>query len=237
MKIIPIEKYKLLSSRNASISKREQLQSRLFYFNKNKFLRIILPLFLIYWFLMSIDVYNNLNWYLENILPLCTIIVLIYTYKWFRFSNKSYLIIAVLLSLHLIGARYTYSSLIPFSNILSIGILPKRNNYDRFVNLVFGFAFMLPAMEASRLCLKVKGNRSVFSSMLIIISAVSIYKIFEMWVFELVSPEIGEIFLGTQGDLWDSIKDIEMCILGAFLFIFYITIRYKINEYKIYKKG
>jgi Predicted membrane protein len=126
---------------------------------------------------------------------------------------------------------------VPINDILRFGILPKRNNYDRLVNFVFGFTFMLPGMEVSRLCLRVKGNRSVISSILIIISAVSIYKIFEMWIADMVPFETGLAFLGTQGDYMDNIKDIEMCIFGAVSFIFYITVRYKINEYKILKKG
>jgi Predicted membrane protein len=236
VKIIPIEKYKLLSSRNASISKREQLQSRLFYYSNNKYLRIAFPVFILYWFLMSVSTYNNEIWYLENILPVCSVFVLIYTYKWFRFSNRSYTIIALLLGLQILGAKFSFS-LVPVNDILQLGILPKRNNYDRLVNFIFGFAFMLPAMEVSRLCLRVKGNRSVLSSILIIISAVSIYKVFEMWVFNLTPPEIGLIFLGAQGDVMDNIKDIELCFFGALSFIFYITVRYRFNEYKILKKG
>lgn len=236
MKIIPIEKYKLLSSRNAQISKKEQIQSRLYHYNNNRYLKITFPIYLLYWFLMSISTFNSEIWYLENILPVCSIIVLIYTYKWFRFSNKSYTMIALLLILQIIGAKYSYT-LVPINDILQLGILPKRNNYDRVVNLIFGFTFMLPAMEISRLCLRVKGNRSVIASILIIISAVSVYKIFEMWVFALVNPEIGIMFLGAQGDIMDSIKDIELSIYGALTFILYITVRYKFNEYKIIKKG
>ena len=41
------------------------------------------------------------------------------------------------------------------------------------------------------------------------------YELIEMWVALLVAPEIGTLFLGTQGDPWDTHHDMELALYGA----------------------
>jgi putative membrane protein len=41
------------------------------------------------------------------------------------------------------------------------------------------------------------------------------YEVIEMVVAEIVSPELGAAYLGTQGDEWDAQKDMGLAMLGA----------------------
>jgi putative membrane protein len=39
----------------------------------------------------------------------------------------------------------------------------------------------------------------------------------ESWVAQIVSPELGDAYLGTQGDIWDAQKDMTLAIVGALI--------------------
>ena len=41
------------------------------------------------------------------------------------------------------------------------------------------------------------------------------FEVLESWVAQMVSPELGTAYLGTQGDEWDAQKDTTMAIIGA----------------------
>ena len=41
------------------------------------------------------------------------------------------------------------------------------------------------------------------------------FEIIEMWVARIVSPELGNAYLGTQGDIGDSQKDMTAAFAGA----------------------
>jgi putative membrane protein len=41
------------------------------------------------------------------------------------------------------------------------------------------------------------------------------YEIIEAIVADIVSPELGSAYLGTQGDIWDAQKDAFVAFLGA----------------------
>jgi putative membrane protein len=43
----------------------------------------------------------------------------------------------------------------------------------------------------------------------------SFFQIVEAVVAQLVHPELGAAYLGTQGDMWDAQKDIEAAFCGA----------------------
>ena len=49
------------------------------------------------------------------------------------------------------------------------------------------------------------------------LAAGAVYEIIESIVAEIVTPEQGEAFVGMQGDMWDSQKDIALGGVGAFL--------------------
>jgi putative membrane protein len=41
------------------------------------------------------------------------------------------------------------------------------------------------------------------------------FEILESWIVRLVHPDMGEAYLGTQGDVWDAQKDMTVALIGA----------------------
>ena len=54
-------------------------------------------------------------------------------------------------------------------------------------------------------------------AMLTVISMSGLFEVIESWVAQIINPELGTAYLGTQGDQWDAQKDMTMAIIGAIL--------------------
>ena len=50
------------------------------------------------------------------------------------------------------------------------------------------------------------------------------YEILEHWAATVVDPELGIAFLGTQGDDWDSQKDMALATFGAVVAMGAVTV-------------
>ena len=66
------------------------------------------------WAITAIDPLNRRDWFLENLLVLIYGFLLVVSYRRFAFSNLSYALFTVFLSLHLVGAHYSAYSETPF---------------------------------------------------------------------------------------------------------------------------
>jgi len=44
-----------------------------------------------------------------------------------------------------------------------------------------------------------------------------LWEIIESWVTQMVHPELGLTYLGSQGDVWDAQKDMAAAMYGALL--------------------
>ncbi len=176
---------------------------------------ILLVVFTIFWIFAAINPYHRLVWLTENVLTILFIGFLVLTYRKFRFSNTSYVLLFLYLLFHTIGSHYTYTNMPLFNWIKDIFDL-SRNHYDRLVHFFFGLAFYFPIYEFTTKKLKLKGWKSYLLPFLVIISFKAIYEIFEfLAVIATSSSVIGGSFLGMQGDQWDAQKDIMFGISGA----------------------
>src|SRR5690242_11740557 len=95
------------------------------------------------WFIAAIKPLNRRAWALENILLFVGIGWLIATFKAWRLSNMSYILIFAYLVLHVIGAHYTYSR-VPGGDFIGRMVGAKRNSYDRVVHFAFGLFLFYP---------------------------------------------------------------------------------------------
>ncbi len=186
-------------------------------FQKDAYPKVLLGIFVLFWLALAIAPKYRQAWVAENILTVLFILLLVFTYKHFRFSNFSYTLLFGFMILHSVGAYYSYTEN-PLFDLLKEQFSWERNHYDRVVHFLFGFVFFFPVQEFYARYLKVKGWWSYFMSFVTIISFKALYEIIE-YVYLLVtrSDVIGDYFLGMQGDQWDAQKDMILGILGACL--------------------
>ena len=168
------------------------------------------------WSLLAIAPRDRQDWLLENLLALTAVVTLVATYRRFQFSTLSYLLIAVFLSLHAVGAHYTYAE-VPFGFWLQQIFGLSRNPFDRLVHFGYGLLLAHPLRE---LLIRLAGIRGFWSYYLPIsgmLAQSGFFEIVEALVAQAVSPELGAAYLGTQGDEWDAQNDMIAAFLGALL--------------------
>jgi putative membrane protein len=183
-------------------------------FSANRPLQGMLLWLVVLWVITAIDPFDRRDWLLENLLVFIYGFLLLITYRRFAFSNLSYGLFTVFLSLHLVGAHYTYAET-PFGFWLQNLLDLERNHYDRIVHFSFGLLIAYPFRE---LLLRAAGLRRSWSYLLsvaLVLAFSNFYEIIEAIVAEIVSPELGSAYLGTQGDIWDAQKDAFVAFLGA----------------------
>ncbi len=166
------------------------------------------------WLLAALAPLDRSDWLLENLLVFALVPVLVVTYPRFAFSRVSYLLIASFLSLHAMGAHYTYSKT-PLGFWIQEAFSLERNHYDRLVHFAYGLLLTYPVRE---LALRALGLRGAWSWIIPVMFALSLsagYEIAEWWAARVVDPDVGIAFVGTQGDEWDAQKDMTLALLGA----------------------
>lgn len=179
--------------------------------------RLLLGLLLWYglvWTWLAIEPVNRRDWLLENLLAFTGVALLILTYRRFRFSNISYCLIALFLTLHAIGAHYTYAE-VPFGFWLKDAFALSRNPFDRLVHFSFGLLLVYPMRELLMRLAHVRGFWSYYLPASAILAQSGFFEVIEAIVAMVVSPELGMLYLGTQGDEWDAQKDMTAAFTGA----------------------
>ncbi|WP_455206916.1 DUF2238 domain-containing protein [Kaarinaea lacus] len=185
-------------------------------FRENHFLKALIVWLLVIWILAAIEPINRRDWLLENLLVVFYSILLTFTYRQFTFSNLSYGLFGVFMTLHIIGSHYTYTET-PFGFWLQSLFDLSRNHYDRIVHFSFGLLLAYPFREFLVRVVQVRIAWSYLLTVITIIAFSASYEIIEAVVAELVSPELGNLWLGTQGDEWDAQKDSALASCGALL--------------------
>ncbi|NOU96129.1 DUF2238 domain-containing protein [Paenibacillus sp. LMG 31456] len=185
-------------------------------FNSNHMLQALLAVYVVFWVLMAIEPYSRFNWFLENLLIFATILVLAVTYRWFAFTNMTYLLIAVFLAMHTFGANYSYHTT-PLDSWIRVLFHTERDGYDRIVHFSYGLLLAYPIRELVVRTMGQKGFWALALPVVLVLASGALYELIEMWVALIVAPEIGTLFLGTQGDPWDTQHDMELAMYGAIL--------------------
>jgi len=186
-------------------------------FRDNRLLHGLLAWIALVWVITAIAPYNRFDWFLENILVFVYGSILIATYRRFAFSNTSYTLFIMFITLHLVGAHYTYSET-PIGYWMSDLFDLQRNHYDRVIHFAYGLLCAYPFRELlTRAAGVYRNGWSYFLPVCIILAFSGFYEMIEMIVARIVSPEAGDAYLGTQGDIWDAQKDMLMAFSGAVL--------------------
>ena len=176
------------------------------------------------WTVLAIAPYDRADWALENVLIVVAVGVLVATRRVLPLSNASYGLLFAFLCLHAVGAHYTYS-LVPWDEALrsmsgaslSEVFGATRNHYDRVVHLAYGLLLVLPLREWLMRHAGVRGFWSYFLPMDVVLSTSALYELIEWAAALLFGGGLGVAFLGTQGDEWDTHKDMALAALGALI--------------------
>ncbi|PYP15254.1 MAG: DUF2238 domain-containing protein [Gemmatimonadetes bacterium] len=185
-------------------------------FSKNHLLLGLLVWYGAVWIVTAIRPLDRHDWFLENLLVFAVMAILIGTYRAFPLSDLSYLLITVFLTLHAIGAHYTYSE-VPFGFWMQRTFGFTRNPFDRVVHLSFGLLLAYPIREVFLRVANARGFWAYYLPLDVTLAFSALYEIMEMVVATMVAPGTGDAWLGTQGDVWDPQKDMGLAAVGALL--------------------
>jgi putative membrane protein len=183
-------------------------------FRENRLLQGMVAWLLLLWAVTAIDPRYREDWLLENILVVGYAVLLAATYHRFAFSNLSYGLFTIFMSLHLIGAHYTYAET-PIGFWIQELFHTARNHYDRVVHFSFGLLIAFPFREALIRAAGVRVSWSYFLTLCVVLGFSGFYEAMEGIVATLVAPDLGSAWLGTQGDEWDAQKDTALAFSGA----------------------
>ena len=168
------------------------------------------------WIVLAIAPRDRQDWFLENLLALSAVATLVATYRRFQFSTPSYVLIIAFLSLHAVGAHYTYAE-VPFGFWLQQAFGLSRNPFDRLVHFAYGLFLAYPLRELLIRLAGVQGLWSYYLPVSGMLAQSGLFEIVEALIAEIVSPELGAAYLGMQGDQWDAQKDMLAAFAGALL--------------------
>lgn len=154
------------------------------------------------------------TWFME-VAPVFIALPLV-ALTWRRFPLTT--LLTVVITLHavvlMVGGKYTYAEM-PLFNWLRDEFHLSRNHYDRVGHFMQGFA---PALVARELLLRTSPLRpGKWLAVVVVLSCLGISALYELieWGAAMALGEGADAFLATQGDVWDTQKDMAMAGVGA----------------------
>ncbi len=170
-------------------------------------------------------------WCLEAFPVVIAAGIILFFYRIIRLTNVCYVLIWIHAVILLIGAHYTYAE-VPLFSWLRDTFELSRNHYDRVGHFFQGFAPAIVIREVLMLATPLKKGKWLSFIIVCICLAISAcYELLEWAVAEITSTA-AEAFLGTQGDVWDSQKDMALCLAGAIISLILLT---KLHEKQLKK--
>jgi putative membrane protein len=190
--------------------------------HRHAYVLALLIAFLLLWLVLAIRPWSRQDWLLENIVVFAVVPLFVMTVHRLRFSNLAYTLLFLFLCAHEVGAHYTYS-LVPYDRAvqaLTGGSLDtllgfRRNNYDRLVHFLFGLLLLPLAVELFDAQAPPRGIWRWLMPVLFLQALSAVYELIEWLAASVFGGELGQAYLGTQGDAWDAQKDMALALLGA----------------------
>ncbi|RYE86500.1 MAG: DUF2238 domain-containing protein [Myxococcales bacterium] len=155
------------------------------------------------------------NWALEVAPGLGGVAILCATYRRFPQTPLVYVCTFLHMLVLLYGGYYTYAK-VPLGEWVKEVFHLQRNHYDRVGHLALGF---FPVPVTRELLLRTsplgRGGWQPFLVFCVIFSVGAFWELLEWWVTLLVAGDVGQAFLGSQGDIWDAQWDMFLVGVGA----------------------
>lgn len=158
----------------------------------------------------AIGPYERGTWWMEIAPVLIALPLLAATYSRFRLTGLLYALIVIHAVILMVGGHYTYAR-VPFFDFEGM----DRNNYDKLGHFAQGF---IPAIAMRELLLRTSPLRAgKWMAAIIIFSCLGISALYELIEFAaaVLLKTGADEFLGSQGDVWDTQKDMLWAGIGA----------------------
>ena len=166
--------------------------------------------------------HDRFTWWLEVTPGLVGLVVLLATYRRFRFTTLCYTLIALHICVLCVGGHYTYAR-VPLFDWLRPLFAWQRNNYDRLGHFMQGF---VPAMIAREVIIRFdvlkRKNWLPFLVVSICLAISALYELIEWWT-ALFCGGAANDFLGSQGDVWDTQSDMCVAPVGAVTALIFLS--------------
>ncbi|HKP10464.1 MAG TPA: DUF2238 domain-containing protein [Blastocatellia bacterium] len=154
------------------------------------------------------------TWFLESFPAMIGAVILLATYRRFELTTLVYVLIWLHAIILVVGGHYTYAE-VPLGDWVRDTFHLSRNHYDRVGHFAQGF---VPAMIAREFLLRKsplkRGKLLAYVVVSICLAISAAYELLEFGV-SVLTGSAGDAFLGTQGDVWDTQKDMLMALIGA----------------------
>lgn len=169
--------------------------------------------------------------FLQHIATVIAIAFLVVTTVKNNMSNTGFLCLTLMVSIHIVGARWNYSNT-PydawFQSVFGWSIDGyfdcQRNHYDRFVHFMYGMLMIIPVAEVYHRWIDIPKRLAIHAAFLFVLASSMMYELLEWMVAVWMSPAQAEAYNGQQGDLWDAQKDMALATLGAIIMIMIIKV-------------
>ena len=146
---------------------------------------------------------------------LIVLLVLLWaTHRRFPLSPLLYALIFVHAVVLMLGGHYTYAR-VPLGDWLRDAFGLARNPYDGIGHFAQGF---IPALAARELLLRHTGlQRGAWLAVVVVLACLGVSALYELveWGAAVALGQGADEFLGTQGDPWDTQKDMALAGVGA----------------------
>lgn len=157
---------------------------------------------------------DRMTWVLEVFPVAVAVPLLLVTRRRFPMTTLVYSLIAVHATILLVGGKYTYAE-VPLFDWIRDAFHLARNHYDRLGHFAQGF---VPALVAREILLRKtplrRGGWLFFLVTCVALAISSVYELVE-WSAAATTGSAADAFLGTQGDPWDTQKDMLFAGIGA----------------------
>ncbi len=154
------------------------------------------------------------TWAMEVAPVVIVLIVLWLSHQRFPLTPLLYALIFVHAAVLMLGGHYTYAR-VPLGDWMQSAFGLARNPYDGIGHFAQGF---IPAIAARELLLRHTGlQRGAWLAVVVVLSCLGVSAVYELieWGAAVALGQGAEEFLGTQGDPWDTQKDMALAGVGA----------------------
>lgn len=155
------------------------------------------------------------SWILEVGPGLALVAFMVATYRRFPLSDVVYVGTFLHILVLVYGGMYTYA-LTPLGNWARDVFHLSRNHYDRIGHLALGF---FPALFTREVLLRktplAPGGWLSFLVWCVVFAVGAFWELIEWWTTLIVASDVGQAFLGSQGDIWDAQWDMFLVGIGA----------------------